>query len=251
LEYIKSEILRGILEESQNENIEIKFVSEKYLIKNFKSEIFLFMYHTVNPEIEEKMLLSRKSNIIFLHTSSKLENVHTIRHDLYKGAYMATDYLIRKGYKRIGFISGDLSNEWFLARFEGYISAIRKNKIEFNMDFVKETDGTEKEDIKAFEELMSLPDKVHAIFCANDIRAIHILEYCNKKKIRVPEEVAICGFDNIPETEMTKPPLTTVHTEFRKIGKEAVKLAVKLYEGEIKEIQDIVIEPKLVERKTT
>jgi len=252
LEYIRSEILKGIIEESIKENLEVKFISERYLERNFNKNIFLILYHTLIPTIEKKLISVKNPNILFLHTSSKFDNVHTIRHDLYKGSYIVIEYLINKGYKKIGFISGFLNNEWFLPRFEGYISAIRGNKIKFDMKYIKETNGEkEVEDIKAFEELMDLPEPPDAIFCANDRRAIHILEYCNKNNIKVPEEIAICGFDNIPEAELTIPPLTTVNTKFKEIGEEGVKLAIRLYEERIEEIQDIVIEPELIERQTT
>jgi len=252
LEYIRSEILKGIIEESIKENLEVKFISERYLERNFNKNIFLILYHTLISPTEKKLISVKNPTILFLHTPSKFDNVHTIRHDLYRGSYIAVEYLIKKGYKKIGFISGFLNNEWFLPRFEGYISAIRENKVKFDMKNIKETDGEkEEEDIKAFEELMNLPEPPDAIFCANDRRAIHILEYCNKKNIKVPEEIAICGFDNIPETELTIPPLTTIDTKFKEIGKEAVKLAIKLYQEGIEDIQDVVIEPELIERKTT
>ncbi len=251
IEYIKSEILKGVIEESREVNLEVEFISEKFLELNLNKNIFLILYHALLPEVEKKLISGKNPNILFLHSPFRFTNVHTIRCDLHRSSYIAIEYLIKKGYKRVGFISGPLNNEWFLPRFEGYISAIRKNKVKFEIRYIKETKGEKKEDIKAFEELMDLPEPPDAIFCANDRRAICILEYCNKKNIKVPEEVAICGFDNIPETEITHPPLTTIDTKFKDIGKEAVNLAIKLYEGEVEEIKDIVIEPEVIERETT
>ena len=251
-EYIKANILKGVIEESLRENVEIKFVSEEFILENFKSDnIFLILYHTLNSEIEKNLLKRKSPNIIFLHTPFSFEKVHTIRLDLYKGAYMATNYLIKKGYRKIGFITGSLSNEWFLPRFEGYISALRENRIKFDMKLIKECDDKEKEVIKKFEELINLSEPPDAIFCANDRRAIHILNYCNKKNIKVPEDIAICGFDNIPETETIEPSLTTISTDFKKIGQEAVKLAIDISEGKVDETKDILIKPELIERETT
>lgn len=251
LQIIQAEILKGLFAESIKENIEIEFVDEKLFFKNFKDKIFLLIYHTLDFEKEKRILKEKKiKNIIFLHSPFSFKNVHTVRPDLYKGAYIATKYLIEKGYKKIGFITGPLNNEWFLPRFEGYLSALREKRIGFDIRFVKETDGeNEKNDWNAFEEIMKY--KIDAIFCANDKRAIHILEYCNKKNIKVPEEIAICGFDNIPETEITNPPLTTVETFWEKIGEKGVELGIKLLTEEIDEIKDIVIEPELVIRKST
>jgi len=178
--------------------------------------------------------------------------VHTVRIDLYKAGYIATEHLIKKGYKKIGFITGPLNNEWFLPRFEGYLSALRENRIEFNLEFVKELlIDIEKEVIDAFEKILKLKNRPEAIFCANDQRAIWILEYCYKKNIKVPEEMAICGLDNIPESEKTNPPLTTVDTFFEKLGEKAVELGIKIMEKRVNEIQDILIKPEIVERKST
>ncbi len=253
VEFIKANILKGVIEKSIRENVEIKFVSEEVILKILHSgNIFLLLYHSLNPEIEKNLLKTTNSHIIFIHTPFDFEKVHTIRFDLYKGAYMATDYLIKKGYRRIGFITGDLSNEWFLPRFEGYISALRANKIRFDTKLIREVDDIEENEVvEKFEELMKLTEPPDAIFCANDRRAIYILKYCKKKNIKVPREVAICGFDNIPETEMTQPTLTTIDTKLKDIGKEAVKMAIKLYEGEVEEIKDIVIEPEVIEGETT
>jgi len=252
-EYIKANILKGVIEESIRENVEIRFVSEEFVLENFNNDnIFLILYHTLNPEIEKNLLKTEKPNIIFLHTPVGFKKVYTVRLDLYKGAYIATEYLIKKGYRRIGFITGSLSDEWFLPRFEGYVSALREGRIKFDMKLIKECDDREeKEVIERFEELMNFSEPPDAIFCVNDRRALYILKYCKEKNIEIPDEIAICGFDNIPETETIEPPLTTISTEFKKIGEEAVKLAIYISEGEVDEIKDIVIEPKLIERETT
>jgi LacI family transcriptional regulator len=252
LEYIKANILKGVIEEGLRENVEIKFVSEEFVLENFNSDnIFLILYHTLNPEIEKNLLKTERPTIIFLHTPISFKKVHTVRLDLYKGAYIATDYLIKKGYRRIGFITGSLSDEWFLSRFEGYVSALREKRIKFDMKLIKECNDVKEEVIERFKELLNLPEPPDAIFCANDRRALYILKYCKEKNIKVPDDIAICGFDNIPETETIEPPLTTTSTEFKKIGEEAVKLSVYISEGKLDEIKDILIEPELIERKTT
>ncbi|MCM8773097.1 MAG: GntR family transcriptional regulator [Candidatus Omnitrophica bacterium] len=252
LPIIQAEVLKGIFKKSVEENVEIEFVDEKTFFKNIKNGIYFLFYHSLDDKKEKEILEKISSNIVIVHSPVSIKNIHTIRVNLYNGAYIAVIHLIERGYKRIGFITGSLKNEWFLLRFEGYLSALRERKIGFDVKFVKETDGEKEEnDWNAFEELLNLKNPPDAIFCANDKRAIHILEYCYKKNIKVPDEIGIIGFDNIPETEITNPPLTTIETHLEKLGEKAIELGIKLTTEKIKETQDIVIEPEIIIRKST
>ncbi|MCM8818396.1 MAG: LacI family transcriptional regulator [Candidatus Omnitrophica bacterium] len=254
LHIIQARIFKGIFEKSIEEKVEIEFVSDNIDFENLKKEnVYMISYHTLNSDIEEKVLNTKDgSNIILIHSTIPFPNLHTVRIDLYKSAYLATKHLLERNYRKIGFITGRLDDEWFLPRFEGYLSALKEKRIGFDIGLVRVTDGLNKEeDWEAIEELLNLKERPDAIFCANDVRAINVLEYCNRKNIKVPEELAICGFDNIPDTETTLPPLTTVDTKLEQLGEKSIELGIELLEGRIKEIKDIIIEPELIIRQTT
>ena len=245
-----SKMLKGVIEEAGEQGIDVEYIDEHMLKKKGEGHCiivsYLWLFHWED--------LLEGYDLVVLHAPEKLPGRHTIRHAIYEGAYKATEHLIDRGYKGIGFISGPLKDmPWYLPRFEGYFDALKDNGLAFDLSFVRETPtpNEEQEDRRAFEELLDLKDSPDAVFCANDRRALHVLDYCNDHGIRVPREIGVCGLDNIHETEISDPPLTTIDTHLERVGREGLRLAVKVEEGEVDTIQDKVIDPELIVRKTT
>ncbi|HRV05247.1 MAG TPA: substrate-binding domain-containing protein [Candidatus Ratteibacteria bacterium] len=241
-------IISSIEQEARNYGLQVKFISNCELLSN-PEQVILVLYDLFN-DIRD-IINNSASTIIFVHSPKKINNFHTVRHGLFEGAYLATKHLIEKGYRKIGFIGG-LFYDWYIARFQGYLEALKEYGLGIDVNFIKQTsDYDREENCNAFQELLRMKDSPDAVMCANDNRAIHILEYCSKKGIKVPEEIGICGFDNIPEGEFTNPGLTTVDTRLDEVGKNAVVLAMKIMEKEVQGIQDIVIKPVVVIRRST
>ena len=137
-------------------------------------------------------------------------------------------------------------------RFEGYLKGLRSKRIGIDMQMVKETSGLKpEEDFQAIEELLSLNNPPTAIVAGNDSRALNILEYCGKNGIKVPEELSVLGFDNVPDGANSKPPLTTMDTQNKRLGKESVYLILDLINGKLRSEQNVFITPHLVLRKST
>ncbi|HOL22621.1 MAG TPA: LacI family DNA-binding transcriptional regulator, partial [bacterium] len=245
-------ILKGAMQQATEEGVEIEFIDRRLLLDVLRKEPVLAMHGTFRLNFKEEELQKRNYNLIILHSPGPLKYFHTVRHNLHKAAYYATKHLISRGHKRIGLIVGFLSSEGWLPRFEGYLQALKEGNLPLNLKMVKETSGYDRnEDIIAFEELLALKDLPTAICTGNDERALNILDYCCKKGIRVPEDMAICGIDNIYKTEFSRPPLTTVDTGWEEIGKAAINFVLELMEKPGTEIQDIVVEPELIIRKST
>ncbi len=247
--WIIVQILHGIIKNAEKYNLNIEYTHDFDVVEK-NAGILLVIYDLLSEGNKLTEFLEKKNsnNIIILHTPKRIRNYHNVRNDLFKGAYIATRHLIEKGYKKIGHISGTLKEGWYISRFQGYLEAFKEFDIEFNKNLLKETSGQDyKEDEKAIEEL--LKERVDSVFCGNDWRALNILDYCNKKKIKVPEELGICGFDNIMESE--KEGLTTVETHLEGVGEKAIELAMDIIEREINKRMDILIEPELIIRKTT
>lgn len=214
-----------------------------------EGQVVLFLYDFINDV--SWMIDKSRCKLIFVHSPKKIKNFNTVRHGLFEGAYLITSHLISRGYKKIGYIGG-LSFDWYIARFQGYLEALKQHGLGVNLEFVKETSGYEKEENhNAFKELFKMKDRPEAIFCSNDRRAIDILEYCEKEGIKVPGDIAIAGFDNIFESECTNPQLTTVDTKLDEVGKQSVHLAIKIMEGEVETPADVLVSPELVIREST
>jgi DNA-binding LacI/PurR family transcriptional regulator len=173
-----------------------------------------------------------------------------VTHDLKQGMYLAARHLLVLGHRRIALLGGAITSVWVFPRYKGYLRALHSAGVPFDWALVKETNGFDAvEDERALRAWLRLPHPPTAILAGNDERAIHLLEYCARQGIRVPEELSIVGFDNIAESSLTRPALTTVDTHLDRIGAEAVNILVALISGN--RARSIVVKPDLVVREST
>jgi len=161
------------------------------------------------------------------------------------GAFQATKYLIDRGHRQIGFISGDLSRMSFQQRYNGYLKALQASGIEVNENWVR-TGGLENgyDHVKA---LLST-EKVTAIFSANDINAIYGYKAINDLGLRIPEDISVIGFDDIDLAKISTPPLTTMRVYKEELGSIAVRTLLRMLQtGDTRPVTTIV-PTRLIER---
>ncbi len=191
-----------------------------------------------------------KKNIptVFVDPKESMSNFNQILIDNEHGAFMATQYLINAGHRRIGFISGDLARMSFNQRYEGYQKAMRYNGIDVNENLVK-TGGNEK----GYDHVRKLMthEKPTAIFAANDINAIYGYQAIHEMKMRIPDDISIIGFDDIELSKMSLPPLTTIRVYKEELGSIAVRILLRIIKRETNEQTTTTVVPvKLIERKS-
>jgi LacI family transcriptional regulator len=127
-------------------------------------------------------------------------------------------HLFSLGHTRIAHIKGYPSHgaaEW---RLNGYRSALRRAGIAYEPDLVQEGRFTFESGVAATERLLSLPSPPTAIFAGNDDTAAGVMRVILERGIRIPEEMSVCGFDNLPMSRQIFPALTTVHQPTRAMG---------------------------------
>lgn len=142
--------------------------------------------------------------------------------DNISGCYRMTEYLIKKGHQRIGFL-GDLHYaSSFYDRYQGYIRAMEAFGLEVRKEWsILHGAGTYRELADQVAEMKAnLPG---AIVCANDALAISLLKSLEELSVQVPQMVSVTGFDNIPRSEECVPGLTTMHVQKELMGEKAVQ----------------------------
>ncbi|MFH0795664.1 MAG: substrate-binding domain-containing protein [Candidatus Omnitrophota bacterium] len=248
-------IYNGVAAETAKMKISLETISENYfssLSLNSRQKIgFLIFQQTCDANFPT-FLKDNALPFVFLLLPAKGEFA-SVRVNIKRGGYLAAKHLASLGHQRIGLITGPISLPFFLPRFKGYIKALKEEKIKFDWLRVKETSGKDPdEDEIALKELLDLPSPPTAIVAGNDYRAMHILDYCRKNNIRIPDDLSIIGFDNISEAAITQPPLTTVDIHLKKVGAEGLNLLLRMMtEKGKKNWKDIVIKPDLVVREST
>lgn len=152
----------------------------------------------------------------------------TVDSDNLAGAITATEYLISLGHVRIGFLGGRPDLESARLREEGYRRALAAAGIDINPDLIRVAGYREETADQPARELLTMADRPTAIFAANDISAIRTVDVARSLGLGVPEDVSVIGFDNVPESALTSPPLTTISQPIQQMGFEAMKLLIDL-----------------------
>jgi len=195
-----------------------------------------------------KRMLKNGIKIVFTGKKSYGLNVDIISVNNVSGTYKITNYLIKIGKRKIGFISGDKKLIATQQRLEGYKKAIEEKNIKFDEDIII-CEGEYKIEYgkKWAKELIG---KVDSIICGNDLMAIGAIKAIEESGLKVPDDIAICGFDDIFISSLIKPSLTTVHQPIEKISKIACERLIGWIEGEIREPEEILIEPEIILRES-
>ncbi|MCG3211146.1 MAG: Lactose operon repressor [Anaerolineae bacterium] len=169
--------------------------------------------------------------IVFL-TMQPYAGLTTVSVNNHLGAQMVVEHLLERGYRRIGHITGPLT--WWEAqqRKAGWETALTAAGLPPDATHWAEGDWDAAGGQQAFQQLRQQYPAMDAVFVANDQMALGVLQLACKTGIRVPQDLAVAGFDNRPESEFYWPPLTTVKHNLRDLGSQAVQKIVQIIEQE-------------------
>lgn len=137
--------------------------------------------------------------------------------DNQEGYELAVKHLVQLGHKKIGLISGPSDSYIMKARYNAYLNAMQKYNLEINEDYIGIHYYVAESARRHVPRLIA--QGCTAILCSHDIRAIAVITECDDRGIRVPEDVSIIGFDDLPMTQFTQPPLTTIRQDRISLGK--------------------------------
>ena len=193
--------------------------------------------------------------IIFL-TMQARPGVPIVAVDNYAGGCMATEHLLEQGYRHIGHITGPL--DWWEARQRkaGWRDTLLAAGLpEVDLHF-EEGDWLSTSGERAIGRLLDTYPEMDAVFVGNDQMALSVLQMACRRGLEVPRDLAVVGFDGLPETAHYWPPLTTVYQDQQLLGRTAVKALVRMIESDEKsgngtEPKAILLQPELIVRASS
>lgn len=192
--------------------------------------------------------------MVFFDRAHDPLNIDSVVIDDHKGAYLATEHLIKEGYKRIAHISGPQHIGIFKARLEGYKAALKDHKIKFNPKVVVQGDVSIEAGRKAIKKLLALPAPPDALFAVEDFTALGAIKELKENNINIPDDFGVFGFANEHFGEHISPSLSSIDQQTVKMGKEAFRLMQELIENKdikVKAARKIVLPPILVYRESS
>jgi LacI family transcriptional regulator len=253
-----AEWLRGIEDGLSETGFTALFVSSRWNVKDEMSRLEQFIARRVDgmillhAQLDEPSLIEYSRHAPVLVLGRSLHNTATLSSlplDNVQGARDATQHLIDQGHCRIAFISGPSNHEDAIERLDGYRMALEEAGIGFDAELVEQGDYLETGGVAAMERLFARGPSFSAVFCANDQTAYGARLTIFRHGLRVPEDISLVGFDDLPTSSYMTPPLTTVRQPTYEIGRLAAQGIVQMIRK-----QPIALNPiplTLVTRETT
>jgi DNA-binding LacI/PurR family transcriptional regulator len=220
----------------------------KYEVSNRADGIILLGYGDYSGFADkvEKLVAAGAHFVIWGATGPHLSG-HSIGCDNVKGAYDATKHLLGLGRKNIAFIGTTTSDSpEFRQRYKGYCKALTSAGLNIDPGLQFDADNQEASGASATARLFESGKPFDAIFTASDLIAIGAIKHLRQADMKIPEDVSVVGFDDIPAASYLNPALTTIHQDTIAAGEQLVCQVIRMINGEALEPQ--LVAPTLIVR---
>lgn len=208
---------------------------------------------TATREAGTSLLKELDCPYVYLGYDPGNPDAYAVHPDDFHGSCQVARYLLEKGHRRIGIINGPPMGAVgaMQGRLDGYQQVLAEAGYSFEPGLMVYGDYTRRSGEVAARQLWALSEPPTAIFALNDRMAMGAIQFLQAKGLRVPEDVAVVGFDDIPAAADFNPPLTTVRQPSREIGQVAARLLFARINGEAIDEKQIILESELVIRKSS
>lgn len=251
--------ISGIYETAKKSNYKIILEQASYEFAASKRYLELFKEHSIDgmlylgSTINDSYLIDfvgRDYPIILVNSYLENMDISYIIADNKQAGYDAVKYLYELGHTRIAYIYGSMNVSGTIDQYIGIKNFFEENNLKLFGDYVVCGDFTETGGYKATIELLESSAEPTAIFCGNDLMAIGCLKALKEKNIKVPENIAVIGCDNIKLSEYTEPKLTTFKQDIYEIGTLACEKIIEKIEKKNRDLVQILLPMELVIRES-
>jgi LacI family transcriptional regulator len=167
-----------------------------------------------------------------------------------QGAYAATQYLIELGHRRIGFITGLMAIQSAVDRLTAYRKALTDYGILLDESLIVEGDYWQQSGFDGAARLLELENPPTAIMASNDLEAFGAMDAIRMRNLRIPEDISLIGYDDIPQASMIHPKLTTVRQPLVEMGQVAVQLLLEQINDPGRQPRQVILDSNLIIRNS-
>jgi LacI family transcriptional regulator len=254
-----AEVLNGMEEAAREKNYHIILANTQRDYKKEEEAINLLLAKRVDgllitpvQDRDDDIKNLIDANIPFVIVGRDFENieVEAVYSDEVRGGFLATEYLIKKGHKRIALVDGFLYKSPARGRLEGYKKALKKYGIPLDDDLLSVGDIDVKDGYERTKQLFEKELDFTAIFVYNDMMAFGAMQAIKEKGLRIPEDIGLVGYDDIPFSSLISPALTTIRLKKQELGAESVKLLLSRINGNRKKTKKVMLGVELQVRES-
>lgn len=254
-----AEVLSGIEAEAKANNYHIILTNTRRDYQEEENAIELLLGKQVDglliAPVQEKnediyKLIDSKIPFVVVGRDYEDLSIDAVYSDELKGGYIATEYLIRKGFKNISYIGGYTYKSPARRRLEGYKKALTDYGIAIKENLIKIGDIDIKDGYNQTKDMFDQGINFQAIFAYNDMMAFGAVKAIKERGLEIPGDIGVVGYDNILFSSLVSPPLTTVNLKKDELGRESVRLLLSKINGHRKKNKKIVLDVDLLIRGT-
>jgi LacI family transcriptional regulator len=191
------------------------------------------------------------SPVVAVDHNARSSTLPTVDSDNLSGAVLATEHLLTLGHRRIAFLAGRPDLESAHLRERGYRQALAAAGIPVDESLIRVGGYDAPTATEPARELLELEPRPTAIFAANDVTALETMRVARSLGLSLPDDLSLVGFDNVPESALVSPALTTVEQPLREMGSEAVRLLIELINDPTRPPTALVLPTRLVVRQSS
>lgn len=259
--YFFATVIAGIEETAQEKGFNVvicqsldSYEREKKIIHNLISNrvdgiLISIAMETTNYEHLESFQ-SLGNPIVFFDRPCHLDNSVNITIDNYTTSFKATEHLILKGCKHIAHFSGKQNIDLYKQRKEGYLGALQKYQIPIDENLIFESNLSEEDGVIMAKKMLENPE-IDGLYSSNDTAAISAIQYLKTQGKKIPQDIAVVGFNNDPIAAIIEPSLTTVNQPGFEIGKIAANQLILQIENKTSQNNSLILNSELIIRDSS
>ena len=254
-------VIKGAEERAANFGYNIILTNTNRSRQNEKKAISILLGKRIDGLLLASSMLTRGEDIAYLDSlnipyaflirRSEDKKAPFVGNDNVDGAYNIVSYLLQTGSKEIYFLNMTKESTSSIARLKGYKRALDEYGIKFNQELVYNSQPDISEGYSTVRSILESGKTIKALFCGCDILSIGAMEAILENNLRIPEDVRVCGYDDIEFAAYLRRPLTTIHQPKEIIGVKGIELLINRIENKDDKQNIFILKSELVVRQST
>jgi DNA-binding LacI/PurR family transcriptional regulator len=263
LDYVLSTMVKGIDEAAleagytvmvcqSNESFGREILNTKRLLDSLVDGFIISVSSETKSYDHFKKIRERNIPIVLFDRVAPDLMAPSVKLDNEYGGFLATEHLIRNGYRRIAILAGPENMGISNQRMSGYLSALRKYKIRKDPTLIMHCGFNQDSALMAARELLASKDRPDAFFTISDRLALGAMQAIKEKGLSMPDDIGLVGFNNEPVTSLVTPQISSVDMPAFEIGKAAAKIFIQVLNNDgPSDQQELILKPVLFARRSS